>query len=149
MATSVERTRTLQASAEKVWAVLADFDGISGWAPNVAHSSLLSDTESGPGTSRRVQVGRNALVETVVTWEPTSTIAYRIEGLPKRLGALTNQWDLVAAGERTQVTLTSTVDAGARPPARLIERLVTKKMGSTSDEMLDGLVAHLTGKETS
>ena len=62
---SVERSTTIDASPDDVWAILADFGEIGLWAPNFDHSCLLSEQTSGVGTVRRVQVGRTTLVETV------------------------------------------------------------------------------------
>ena len=80
----MSRMRTLAAEPQAVWKVLADFGALSSWARNVDHSCLLEhgDDGVGVGTSRRVQVGRNTLVERVTDVIPGSTLAYDIEGLP-------------------------------------------------------------------
>jgi uncharacterized protein YndB with AHSA1/START domain len=148
MTATAQRNRVIDAAPEEVWQTLADFGKISRWAPNVSHSATLSPTTEGPGTARRVQAGRNVLVETVIDWEPPSFLRYRIEGLPRRLGEITNEWRLEpttgATGEpATSVTLTSTVNTGPRPPQRLIERIVTRPLAKASQKMLDGLAAHL------
>ena len=94
------RTRQLSAPPEAVWAVLAEFDRIAEWAPNVDHSCALTDQRDGVGAVRRVQVGRPALLETVVAWEPNVRLAYRLDGLPvpARIGAVTNEWRLEPSG---------------------------------------------------
>jgi len=138
----MSRTRTVAAPPRAVWDVLADFGALSSWAGNVDHSCLL---EHGAGTttlgvSRRVQVGRNALVERVVDWAAPTTLAYVIEGVPRRLGRVTNRWTLAPAGTgSTAVTLTSSVDIGASPLARMAERAVFRMMAEQSDAMLAGL----------
>ena len=104
---------------EAVWAVLADFGGISRWAPNVDHSCLTTEQPEGVGTVRRVQVGRNALLERVVEWEPGRRLAYEIEGLPAVVRSVTNTWELEGSGGATTVTLTSQIDTGPRPPHQL------------------------------
>lgn len=149
MTATVHRTRLVDATPEAIWEVLADFGGISRWAPNVTHSATLSASTEGIGTARRVQAGRNVLVETVTDWDPPSFLKYRIEGLPRRLGTITNEWrvegDTTTAGTpRTTVTLTSTVDTGPRPPQRFVERIVTRPLARASRQMLDGLTVHLT-----
>ncbi len=141
------RTRQLAAPPEAVWAVLAEFDRIAEWAPNVDHSCALTDQRDGIGAVRRVQVGRPALLETVVAWEPNVRLAYRLDGLPvpARIGTVTvtNEWRLEPSGGGTTVTVTSTVDAGRRPPQQLVARLVARKVADESDTMLDGLATHL------
>lgn len=141
----ISRSRTIQASPEAVWDVLADFASISRWAGNVDHSCLLRDGEQGVGLTRRIQAGRTTIVERVVTWLPPSTLAYDIEGLPPVVRSARNRWDLAADGTSTRVTLTSTVDAGARPPQRLVARVVGRLLARQSETMLTGLAAATEG----
>lgn len=142
----------MAAPPEAVWEVLADFGSISSWAPNVDHSCLLEHGAGGPaaGTTRRVQVGRNALVERIVEITPPTVLEYCIEGLPTRLGRLTNRWTLNSGGSgRTEVTLTSTVRGGCGPLARLnaasVGRIAGRIMARQSEDMLAGLAARLEG----
>ncbi len=143
MSVSTVRKLRIDASPERVWAVLADFDAISSWAPNVDHSCLLSETTSGVGTTRRIQTGRITVVETVTTWEPTEALGYTIAGLPPVIRSVTNTWRLRPDGRATTVTLTTDVDAGSRPPQQFVARAVGRKLAQTSDQMLAGLAIHL------
>jgi len=142
MAEIVETTR-VDRSPGDVWAALADFGDIARWAPNVHHSCLTTDRLEGVGTERRVQVGRNALIERVVEWEPGERLVYRIEGLPRIVRLVTNTWCLEGVGSSTTIRLTSVVDAGPRPPQKLIARVVGKGLAKASREMLAGLKTHL------
>jgi hypothetical protein len=66
--------------------------------------------------------------------------------LPPRLREVTNRWTLrpVTEGSNaTVVTLTSTVQIGAGPLARLAERIVGRAMAKQSDAMLAGLAHRL------
>ncbi|MCH2432647.1 MAG: SRPBCC family protein [Acidimicrobiales bacterium] len=80
--TTVERSRLVDAAPTEVWKVLSEFETISSWAPNVEHSCFLTEGASDVGTTRRVQVGRSALIETVVEWEEPHTLSYSLKGLP-------------------------------------------------------------------
>ncbi len=126
-----------------VWEVLAAFERIVEWAPNVQHSSLTTDRADGVGAVRRVQVGRNALLEEVTEWEPGERLSYAINGLPPVVLSAVNTWRLAPSGNGTDVSLTSTVDAGGRPPQRLIARIIGRAMAKASREMLSGLQHHL------
>lgn len=143
----MSRTRTLAADPHKVWDALADFGAIGSWAPNVDHSCLLEHGPDGPvGASRRVQVGRNTLVERITEYEPPTVLGYRIEGLPRQLRHIANRWEVRPAGPgRTSVTLTSTVDIGANPLARLAEHVMARVMGKQSEAMLAGLADLMEG----
>tara|TARA_B110000014_G_scaffold149674_1_gene104362 strand:- start:86 stop:535 length:450 start_codon:yes stop_codon:yes gene_type:complete len=141
--TTVERSRLVEAAPTEVWKVLSKFETISSWAPNVEHSCFLAEETSGVGTTRRVQVGRSALIETVVEWEEPRTLSYSLKGLPPVIRSVTNTWRLEPTEDGTKVRLTTDIDAGPRPPQKLIARIVGRRLGAASDEMLSGLVAHL------
>lgn len=149
---NVERSGMIAATPDEVWAVLADFRAISTWAPNVDHSCLLTEQETGVGTARRIQTGRTTLVETVVTWTaPTAdspgALSYSLAGLPKVVRSVTNTWSLTPNAAGTAVTLTSTVDAGSRPPQKVVAKIVGRKLAAASDEMIAGLASHIATTE--
>lgn len=136
----VTRTRTIAASPEQIWEVLADFGAVSTWAPNADHSCLMSAGGGGVGITRRIQTRRMTLVERVVTWDEPKTLAYDIEGLPPVVRSARNEWRLEPAGaKRTVVTLTSASDCGPRPPQKLIARIVGFRLAKASAVMLAGL----------
>jgi hypothetical protein len=139
----IQRTRIIAARGQEVWDVLADFGAIGSWADNVDHSCILSSGVDGApvGTTRRVQVKRDTLVERIIEFDPPHVLAYDIEGLPRLLRRVTNSWTL--AGDSSVVTLTSTVEIGPRPPQNLAERVVCRVMARQSDSMLAGLANRL------
>lgn len=138
---TVSRARTVAAPVQAVWDVLADFGSIGGWAGNVDHSCILGRGPEGlAGTSRRVQVGRNALVERITEAAAPGLLAYDIEGLPHRLRRVANRWTLTADPRGgTSVRITSTVEIGANPLARIAERAMCRMMARQADTMLTGL----------
>jgi hypothetical protein len=136
----IARSRTIAAEPKEVWDVLADFGSISSWADNVDHSCILNNRIKHVGTTRRVQIGRNALVERITEFDPTWALAYDVKGLPKRLRRFRNRWTLRRIQDgHTVVTLTSTVEIGSGPMQKLIERAVCRIQGRQSDVMLAGL----------
>ena len=141
----VQRSRHLPHEAEAVWAVLARFGDIGEWAPKVTHSVLTTEQSEGLGTARRVQVGRQALIETVTIWEPGRTLAYSIEGLPPIVAGVTNRWDLGVDPAGTFVTLTSIIDPGSSPKGKAASRVLRLPLAKASAGMLDGLITHLAG----
>ena len=128
--------------------MLGRFDRISSWAPDVDHSSYLTEQTEGVGAARRVQVGRMVLVERVTVWDPPHTLAYELEGLPPVVGGATNRWELRPDGTGTEVTLTSTVDPGRKPPGRLVAPLLARRLTRVGDGLVAGLAAHLRGART-
>jgi Polyketide cyclase / dehydrase and lipid transport len=140
----IDRSRAVAADPKEVWDVLADFGSISSWADNIDHSCILNHGDGPLGTTRRVQIGRNALVEQITEFEPARALAYDVEGLPKRLRRFNNRWSLRPADNGTTiVTLTSTVEIGAGPLQKLAERAVCRVQVRQSDLMLAGLANRL------
>jgi hypothetical protein len=139
---STSSSALVPASVEAVWATLARFGDLSEWGTGVAQSSLLTKADEGLGMTRRVQVGRNALRETVTVWEPLGRIGYRILGLPPVVIAASNTWTLAVEGHATRVTLTSEAQSKAGP---LVSRLVARKLGRAGKGLVQDLLEHHTG----
>jgi carbon monoxide dehydrogenase subunit G len=140
----IHRSRSVAAAPNAVWDVLADFGSISSWADNIDHSCILNHGSEPIGTTRRVQIGRNTLVEQITRFDTTRTLAYDVDGLPKRVRRFNNRWSLRPADDGTTVvTLTSTVDIGSGPMQKLAERVVCRAQVRQSDVMLDGLANRL------
>ena len=138
MAEVAEQT-TINAVPADVWRVLADFGDISRWASNVDHSCLMTEQADGAGVVRRIQTGRNTVLERVVEWEPEQRLAYEIEGLPPAIRSVTNAWQLTPNGDYTVVTLTSTIKTGPKPPQKAAAKVVGRVLGKASVQMLAGL----------
>ena len=136
---SVEHTRTISATPDDAWEVLADFGALSSWVPMIQHSCLLSEQDRGVGTVRRVQIAQQTLVERVDVWEPTSTLGYSIEGLPPIVGTPHNTWRLIPIESGTEVRLTTEIDTGANPIKKAIAKKVLERMSMASEFMLAGL----------
>ena len=145
---TVVKSLPVPASPDAIWAVLADFAEISGWASNVDHSCLMSNQIEGVGMVRRIQSGRTTVVETVTRWEPGVELSYALTGLPAVIRSLTNTWTFEplsdASSTSTTVTLTTEVDVGSRPPQKGIAKIVGRKLGQASDAMLAGLAEQFT-----
>jgi uncharacterized protein YndB with AHSA1/START domain len=143
----IRRSRTIAAESQAIWEVLADFGAVSSWAGFVDHSCLLTLAADGiaVGTARRVQLGRNTLVERITEFDPPHAIAYDIEELPRLLGRITSRWTLRRTTGGTLVALTNTVDIGTNPLQRLAEQLVGRASAKRLDALLTGLTSQLEG----
>ncbi|KUI26145.1 cyclase [Mycobacterium sp. IS-1496] len=141
MVAQISRRRIVRADTQTVWAVLADFGAIHDWLPGVDHSCVLSTAPGGPvGTTRRVQMRRLTLVETITEFDAPTTLAYDIAGFPSWVRRLNNRWTLQPAGpDATTVAVTTTVDLGPGRLRALAAHLVCLLMAKSSDTMLAGL----------
>jgi hypothetical protein len=90
-----------------------------------------------------VQIGRNALVETITEFDAPRAIGYDVAGLPKRVRRFTNRWSLRPSDRGTVVTLTSTVEIGSGAVYKVAERAVCRVQTRQSDIMLAGLAQRL------
>ncbi len=83
------------------------------------------------------------MLETVTDWEPERRLAYSITGLPPVLRSMTNTWQLADHGASTELTLTSSIDTGPRPPQKVVARIIGRILAKASRQMLDGLDHHV------
>jgi hypothetical protein len=144
----IRRMRTLAADPHRIWNVLADFGAVSSWVDFVDHSCLLEHSADGGaiGVSRRVQLGRNTLVERITDFDPPHTLGYDVEGLPRQVRHLHSSWTLrPTAPGFTEVTLASTVQIGSNPMQRLAERIFGRITIKQLDAMLTGLAKEVEG----
>ena len=145
----IEQSQRIAAPVAAVWKTLADFAAISAWAPNVQHSSWITEQHEGVGTVRRVQVGRLALLERVTEWVEDQALGYQLSGLPAAAGSVTNTWQLRADGNGTAVTLTASIDpAVPGPPGKLVGRVLGRQLAKANGEMLAGLAAYVARKDS-
>lgn len=135
------RSRTIPTEAQPIWDVLADFGAISSWADIVDHSCLLTPAADGVGVgaTRRIQLGRNVVVERITDFDPPHTLAYDIEGLPAQVHRLNNRWTLQPVSGGTEVTLTTTVEIGPNRLQHLAENAVARFSAKQLDALLEAL----------
>jgi carbon monoxide dehydrogenase subunit G len=142
------RSRDVTAPPSAVWNLLAEFDAIVQWAPNIDHSCLLTEQADGVGAVRRVQSGPTTVVERVMTWEPGLMIAYTIEGLPPIVRTAANTWLLRPVDGGTSVTIITDLDTATGPLGLVARRMLGRALGRAADAMLDGLEHAVTVAET-
>ena len=135
-----ERTRVIAAAPADVWAVLADFGAVSSWIESADHSCILVQQAQPVDTSRRVQMGRNTLVETITEFDPPRHIAYDVTGLPALVRRMNTAWTLRGLNDgRTHVTLVATIEIGSDPVRRLAERVMCRGVARQYAAILDDL----------
>jgi uncharacterized protein YndB with AHSA1/START domain len=137
-----KKSKKIAAPVAKVWAALADFPAIASWAPQVDHSSATTEARGGIGAERRVQVGRIALLEKIVDWQPDSLLCYTVAGLPPVAGSIVTTWELTDIdGDATKTTVTTVVTSRPNPLSRFVGRALSRQLGRAAKQMLGGLAA--------
>lgn len=111
-------TTTVAASPSRVWAVLSDYEGMSGWAPGLKITVIQpgAPEPNGVGAQRRIQAvpGMAPLVEEIIAFEPEQRLSYRgVSGVPFR--NYVGNVALRSTGSGTEISYT--VSADNRLPA--------------------------------
>lgn len=130
---------SINASAEDVWAILADFPAIAMWVPMIQHSCSITQATSGVGATRRVQIAQQTLVETVTVWEPQQRLAYTIEGMPPIVGIATTTWTLQPSPKGTRVTISTEIPSSRNPAKRFAATKALERMSLAARFMTTGL----------
>jgi uncharacterized protein YndB with AHSA1/START domain len=141
---TVSCSRVVAAAPHDVWDVLADYPAISRWASSVSHSSALTSSATGDGAVRRVQVGRDALRERVIGWDPDRRLSYVINGLPKLVLRAVTTWTLEPDESGTRISVTN--DVSTRPP--FLARPVGRRLGRATERLLADLCQSIPAKES-
>ena len=79
--TQLKFAQKIDRPAAEVWSVLADFEGISSWNPNLSDSYLLEgSTSTGVGARRQCDMkdGKNWIRELVTSWDDGSSYSVDI-----------------------------------------------------------------------
>lgn len=106
-------TATVAAPPARVWAILADHEGMSKWAPGLKATLVRPGPaeRNGVGAQRRIQPAPllPAFVEEVTAFEPEQRLSYRaVSGIPLR--NYTGDVTLRPAGSGTEISYTVRAD---------------------------------------
>ncbi len=99
----VESHIIIDAPAEEVWRVLADFGEVHQWAPSVTNSYSTSERNGGLDASRHCEIqGFGSVEENITEWNEGSDFTYFATGVgPISEGHST--WSVEAVGNKTRV----------------------------------------------
>ncbi len=157
----IEKQIAIDAPAEQVWEVLADFGNVYKWAPAVTHSYSTSESNGGPNSSRHCDIrGFGSVDEDILEWAEGKSFRYSATPLGP-IGESVSLWAVEPRGDGSTVILefeygTRFGLAGALLNALFMRRKLEKalakgldalkqyvEMGETvgSDTQLNGLAA--------
>ena len=140
--TTVNNAVEINATPERVWAVLADLDRLADYDPVVTKSVVISEFHQGVGARRRCDAHQGRFfVEDVTTWEPPSRLQFTIVecNLPTR--NLTHTYTLEPTPSGTRVTQMMAYEMRFGVLGRLLDLLVVRRK---SDQGIKGFFAGLT-----
>lgn len=102
----------INASAEQVWNVLADFGNVEKWAPTVVESHCSGDTQRGIGAKRMLTTSTGEVTEEVIVeWNEGCSFTFEIpNGLASVIKTLRETWSVEPSPQGTEVIVTMDYD---------------------------------------
>ena len=136
--------RTISATRDAVWAVLADFGNISRWNDGVKNSWLTGPVSTGVGATRHCDLKPlGQLEETVREWVENERMVVQIDSvkvLPIESGQVT--FSLIHGGEgATKVTVDYDYTTKWGAVGRLLDSRIAKQLSTGFEGFLDDLAA--------
>ena len=137
-----ERSRTIDAAPDAVWAVLSRYMHIDEFAPQITSVDALTDGEAGLGSKRRNHFANGtSVVEEVTDWKPGSGYAVRLSDMAAMpLQEAGSEIRISPTGGKSKVTWTFDYRVKYGPLGWLMGQTMMKiMMGKIIDANLQGL----------
>lgn len=141
---SQTRTRTINASADTVWAVIADHAAWPEWFSGVS-KVVPGDPAEGVGGTRTVHVPGAAVEEQFLAWTPGEQFAFTVTAMSRPIArSLVENVEIRAEGEgRCTVSYTMALDP--KGPG-LLAKVVAPGVGKALERGLAGLASQAEGR---
>ncbi|MCP5082813.1 MAG: SRPBCC family protein [Alphaproteobacteria bacterium] len=137
-----ERTHTIDAAPDAVWAVLGRYMHIDEFAPLITSVDALTEGEDGLGSKRRNNFENGtSLVEEVMAWKPGKGFTVKLSDMAAMpLHEASSEVRITPTGGRSKVTWTFDYRVKYGPLGWLMGQTVMKMMmGKIIDGNLKGL----------
>lgn len=129
----------IEASRDKVWAVLADLENVNLWVETIKSARCDENANSGTGALRTCQLtGGLEIKERWTAWEEGSSYEYEASDLPFIRSAI-NRWTLEQQGAKTLVTSDAEIRLKGGIFAKLIEPIMGPMMKAMGPRTLAAL----------
>ena len=120
---------TVNASTDKVWAMLTNLELLDQYDPTVKKSTLVSSEKTGIGTKRKVLMldGKNWFEENVTVFKPNEALTYQLTDCSFPIQGLKHSYSFEKVDNQTKVKqlMEYTVKFGL--PGKLLDSLMIRK----------------------
>jgi len=143
--TRISAQQVVGATPEKVFEALADAPSWTQWWPGLTEARWTSAEHGGEGSTRRVKVRGLEVEERFVVWDPPRVWSFTfLAARPGFADAGVERAEIEALDDdRSRVRYTMAVEL--RGAARLLERVLKRRVQRGIEEGLAGLDAYLAG----
>ncbi|MFZ5523542.1 MAG: SRPBCC family protein [Pseudomonadota bacterium] len=95
----------VNASIDKLWAILSELDLLEQFDPTVKKSTLLPGAKSGLGAKRKVDMldGKNWFEEKVTVFQPNAALTYQLTDCSFPIKGLKHSYSFEQIGNQTRV----------------------------------------------
>ncbi len=120
----------IDAPADKVWQVLADFSAAEKWAPTILSSRASSEIKRGVGAKRVLMTTSGEdTEEVIVEWNEGHDFTFEIpKGLASIIRVLQETWSVEPLSEATVVTVVMDYETKRGVLNSIVERLVVRRV---------------------
>ena len=120
---------TVNASIDKVWAILTDLELLDQYDPTIKKSTLVSVEKTGLGAKRKVLLldGKNWFDEIITVFKPREALTYQLTDCSFPIKGLKHTYSFEEIGQETKVKqlMEYTVKFGLL--GKLLDRLMIRK----------------------
>ncbi|SRR6266496_3065298 len=124
---------TVNASIDKIWAMLTDLELLDKYDPTVKKSTLISPEKTGVGAKRKVSMldGKNWFDEKVIVFKPNQALTYQLTECSFPIKGLKHSYSFERIGNQTKVkqVMEYTVKFGLF--GRLLDNMIIRKQSDT------------------
>jgi ligand-binding SRPBCC domain-containing protein len=123
----LEERVEIEAPAELVWEVLADFGGVQNWAPYMRRSHLIGEQDTGIGMRRGMRHAWGFRFEEVVTqWHESKGFAFDVLKAPFPMRDVKEVWVLAPENGHTAVETQVRYGTHLGPLGALVDWLLVR-----------------------
>lgn len=147
--TRIERSVSIDAPADEVWAAISDLKAVANWNPNVADATT-GTISRGVGATRTCELAPRGRIEEVVSgWTEGTEIWFAI-GAHGAIRSADMGLVIHRTPEGAVVDAVADYHLALGPVGPVIDKLTTKRlMSHMLERALDGLKAHVETREES